>query len=378
MSVSYIPESVKIRLWGKAAGRCEYKGCNDTRWIDCLTKFEFNSAYIAHIVADKPEGPRGDAVLSEQLKADLGNLMLLCDAHHRLIDHGDVVGHPVGVLRTMKHDHEMRIELLTSMQDDHRSHVLLFGANIGEANPHLSMEKSQWAMSSTHYPHDNRPIDLGMRNSALKDNDARFWENERENLRAQFNAHVKQRLALVEIKHFSIFGLAPIPLLMELGALLSDIPAAEVYQLHREPSDWKWQEDPQGFEYVIREPVDRKKTVSLNLSLSATIDDDRISKAMGDDRSAWTITIANPNNDFLKGRGQLRKFREIFRDLLNRIKLEHGEDSRIHIFPAVPVSIALEMGRVRMPKAELPFSVYDHNRISGGFVHALDIGPSIP
>lgn len=81
MSVSYIRESVKVRLWGKGAGRCEYDGCNDRLWLDSLTKCEYNSAYIAYIIADKPSGPRGDPVLSELLKADIANLMILCDKH---------------------------------------------------------------------------------------------------------------------------------------------------------------------------------------------------------------------------------------------------------------------------------------------------------
>ena len=95
MSVSYIPEKVKIRLWGKAAGRCQYDGCNKQLWLDSLTKTEFNTAYIAHIVADQPNGPRGDAALSKKLKADISNLMLMCDEHHRLIDREDIEGHPV-------------------------------------------------------------------------------------------------------------------------------------------------------------------------------------------------------------------------------------------------------------------------------------------
>jgi hypothetical protein len=60
MSISKIPERTKLLLWGKAGGRCEYDGCNEPLWLDSVTKFEFNAAYIAHIVADKPSGPRGD------------------------------------------------------------------------------------------------------------------------------------------------------------------------------------------------------------------------------------------------------------------------------------------------------------------------------
>ena len=76
MSITKIPERIKLLLWGKAGGRCEYEGCNELLWQDPLTKFEFNSAYIAHIIADKPKGPRGDVVLSKQLRFDLSNLRL--------------------------------------------------------------------------------------------------------------------------------------------------------------------------------------------------------------------------------------------------------------------------------------------------------------
>ena len=111
MSKTKIPESVKIRLWGKAAGRCQYEGCNKPLWIDSLKKFEFNSAYIAHIVADSPGGPRGDKLLSKKLATDISNLMLMCDEHHRLVDNIDIKGHPVGLLDQMKKKHENRIEV---------------------------------------------------------------------------------------------------------------------------------------------------------------------------------------------------------------------------------------------------------------------------
>lgn len=121
MSVSYISDWVKFCLWGKAAGRCQYDGCNHPLFRDDVTQAAFNSAYIAHIVADKPEGPRGHPTLSEALKSDLNNLMLLCDVHHRLVDKVDVAGHPVEKLQGMKRKHEERMELLASISEGRHS-----------------------------------------------------------------------------------------------------------------------------------------------------------------------------------------------------------------------------------------------------------------
>jgi hypothetical protein len=374
MSVSSIPDKVKIRLWGKAAGRCQYDGCNKPLWKDEHTKAEFNSAYIAHIIADSPKGPRGHATLSKQLKDDISNLMLMCDIHHRLIDKEDVKGHPVERLRGMKFKHENRIEVVTSIDGDKQSHIIFYGANIGKHNAPLSWQKAAQAMLPERFPAESRAIELSLKNSSFQDSDTNFWRIEKENLNRLFNLNVKARLVANEIKHFSVFALAPIPLLVEFGRLLSDIPAADVYQLHREPPNWKWQSCPDDFEYILKEPDSRHKTVAINLSLSATIDNEtRISKVLNKNHSIWTLTTTEPNNDCLKSKKQLLLFRQIFRNLLNRIKAEHGEDANVHLFPAVPVSVAVEIGRVWMPKADLPIKVYDQNSKLGGFIPAIEI-----
>jgi len=373
MSISYIPEKIKIRLWGKASGRCEYEGCNKPLWLDFLTKAEFNTAYIAHIIADQPDGPRGDTKLSKKLKNDISNLMLMCDEHHRLIDKEDVQGHPVERLREMKRKHENRIEILTSICEDKQSHILLYGANVGRQNAPLSYEKASVAMVPERYPAETRPIELSLKNSSFQDHEEKYWEIEKEHLRRQYESKVLPRLASGNVRHFSIFAIAPQPLLMEFGRLLSDIPAADVYQLHREPPDWKWQKHPAGFEYTVIEPNTFKSSPVLNLSLSATINNARISRVLNEPHSIWMMTIKHPNNDFLKSRQQLRMFRTELRKLLDRIKAKHGESAVIHLFPTVPVSIAVEIGRIWMPKADLPIKVYEQNRDMGGFTPVLTL-----
>ncbi len=77
---------VSNMLWLRAAGRCEFRGCNKRLWLDDLTKDPCNLANIAHIVSDSPDGPRGDTVRSPQLAGKIENLMLLCRDHHKVID----------------------------------------------------------------------------------------------------------------------------------------------------------------------------------------------------------------------------------------------------------------------------------------------------
>lgn len=373
MSVSSIPLDVRYRLWGKAAGRCQYRGCNTPLWIDELTKAEFNSAYLAHIIADKPDGPRGDAKLSPLLNKDINNIMLLCDVHHRLIDKKDVKGHPVKLLQDMKREHEERIGLITEMDTDRKTNVILFGTNIGDHSSPLNRSSVYPALKEEkRYPAHSEPVSLNLDNSLFKDSDEFFWQVETKNLQQQFKEKIEPLLSK-ELNHFSVFGIAPQPLLMELGRLFSDIPVVETFQRQREPEPtWKWTEGKESI-YTVKEPQEIKDKVALIISLSGTITNHRIFSALGEDISIWTLTIDNPNNDFLKSKKQLSKFRETFRNLLNRIKYLHGQDNEIHIFPSAPVAINVEIGRVWMPKVDLPMKIYDENRKNGGFQYALTI-----
>lgn len=374
MSVSYIKQETRFILWGKSAGRCQYEGCNKQLYLDSLTKAEFNSSYIAHIVADKPNGPRGDKLLSEKLKEDISNLMLMCDEHHRLIDKKQVKEHTVERLIRMKKDHEDRMARLTDILERKEAHVLLYGANIGSHNSSLIYEDTLNALSPHFYPSDTGSIELGLKNSSFVDRDNRFWEIEEENLKNKFNQKVIPLKESSKIQNYCVFALAPQPLLVKLGTLLYDLANVEVFNNQKEPKTWKWTSGIGEENYFkIIKPKEINNKIALVFSLSATINDERITNVLGKDCSIWKITLKNPNNDFLKYKNHLSQFRVVCRQILNEIKATHGENNEINIFPAMLPSTAVELGRVWYPKADLPLIIFDQNRELGGFVKALEI-----
>jgi len=374
MSVSYIKQETKFILWGKSAGRCQYEGCNNPLYFDILTKAEFNSSYIAHIIADKPNGPRGDKVLSEKYKSDISNLMLLCDDHHRLIDKKEVEEHPIKRLKKMKKDHEDRIFMLSGISKEKESHVILYGANIGEHNSFLGYKQAYQAMIPQYYPTLNGDIRLGLINSSLEDDSKEYWDFETKNLIQKFQQKVVPLTESDNIQNYSIFGLAPQPLLIKLGSLLFDIVNVEVYNPQKEPKTWKWKKgNGEANFFKLIKPQKNQKQIALVFSLSGTVNDDRITSVLGYDCSIWKITIEKPNNDFMKYKNHLEQFRKISRNVLDLIKKEHGEKAKINIFPAMLPSTAIEFGRVWNPKADLPLTIYDQNRKHGGFIKTIEI-----
>jgi len=369
-----IPESTRCMLWGRASGRCEFEGCNRKLSSHPKTGETVNLAEAAHIIGFSEKGPRGEKDLSDDLAQDVDNLMLLCRLCHKLIDANEQ-RYPVSRLKRMKRRHEQRIARVTGIGQERESHMLLYGANVGDHScPVFPGSAAPAVLADERFP-AAQAFELGMVNSSFRDCSAQFWRIEAENLRALFRERVSPLLASGGIRHLSVFGLAPQPLLVLLGYLLCDIHhETQVYQLHREPPGWLLQSHPEGFDFIVRECGEAAGPPALVLSLSATVTDDRVHSVLGDDAAIWRMSIPEPGNDFLRSPQQLQQFRQAMRRLMDRIKARHGQGALLHVFPAMPVAAAVEMGRVIMPKADMPLRVYDQNNDQRGFIPALDIG----
>ena len=368
-----IPNSVVTRLWARSAGRCAYTGCNKVLWQDILTRRNYNQAYIAHIVAAEPDGPRGDAILSPKLCQNYENLMLLCDSHHRLIDKVDVAGHPVSMLYEMKLAHEERMDRLTDIQENKKSQIILYLANVGPQTPTLTNDIAFETITPAYYPASSRAIDLSYRNSVNRDHDPDYWQIEENNLIKQYKEKVAPLCSDGTTAHFSVLAFAPQPLLIKLGALLGDIHAMDIYQRHRKPPSWKWQLPTETVTYTVIPPAEDRPIVALNISLSALINNQRIYDTLGVDCSIWTLTIDFPNVHFVRSPTQLATFRQVARSIYDTVNFKYGQQATLHVFPAMPNSLAIEFGRSRLPKVDVPLIIYDNNKETDGFSKALTI-----
>lgn len=353
----------RIFVWGRAAGRCQYHGCGKRLDGDLVTgDLSKNNAYLAHIIASDPGGVRGDPVLSHQLSNDPENLMLMCDPHHREIDDpAKIARYTVDVLREMKRAHEERVERLLANPNAIPAHVLRIAAAIGDNETAIPVRDCIEAMTPDFTLADRRPIDIKVRDIAQKDNDPRYYPIVIDALRAKFQREIKGRFADGELEHLAVFGFAPIPILMELGILLSDLSAVSVYGRHREPKPgWAWPNDREPLEFTCVPGARGPKKVALKLSVTAGISDDRITRALPDEQvSIWEIRSSRLGASELRNKDDLSRFRELVGKTFDSIKDQHGMDVELSVFPALPVPCAIEFGRTWQPKAHPPFLIYD-------------------
>ena len=371
-----IGRAVERELWGRAAGRCQFPGCNRLLYKSPVTQEGVNISEKAHIFSFSERGPRGREPLARYCYGlnDIANLLLVCHDCHKTIDQ-DTNGtrYPASLLREWKCQHEERVRIVTGISPTRKSHVILYGGKIGQENSPLQSDSAIAAMFPEWFPAEDRPVTLSMR-SEHEDTEELFWQSEAAHLRAAFERHVVPRIDEGSPNHFSVFAFANQPLLILLGVLLTDKVPAEPYQLHREPAGWRWQAEPESFSFRTVAPQQRYGTPALVISLSARIDPERITSILGPKTAIWELTIDECHNDFLKSRAQLVAFREAARKLIVEIAHKHGQRTPLNIFPAMPVACAVELGRVRMPKADMPWVVFDQNNKLGRFIKATEIG----
>lgn len=347
------------KLWAKAAGRCEYDGCNKLLYKDDLTSEDINRGFVAHIIAASPDGPRGDVVLSAQLLDNIGNVMLMCHDHHRLIDQEQVAEHTVERLRDMKKKHEDRVREVTEIDAAKISVPVVYGTNIGKEVVSIPRRELAQAMLPDNYPTEN-VVTISCQNSSLYDSQELYWQAEVAQLEQKYNESLKPLIGKEGIDCVSVFALAPQPLLVKLGTKLSDLHKVKVYQKHREPNTWKWQAVTKPNPMKIIRPGDTSKTPVLIFSLSAKAISTRVRKRFGDEASIWEVTAEEPNNDMLRSADQLVDFRQQTRKVLDDINASSAYDS-IKVFMAMPAACAVELGRVWMPKADKKLVLRDKN-----------------
>jgi hypothetical protein len=170
------------KLWGLSAGQCNYPGCN----ADCIQFLEKTGAVVigemAHIIARKQDGPRGESLMEDNT---YNNLILLCPSHHTIIDKAPADFSKETLLKWKEiHESSIRKSLMSIKYDDklvlfndvkkmlikNHSIWLQYGpdSDVAKSNPYSnSYQIWQYRKIDTIIPNNRKIINLIDRNINL-------------------------------------------------------------------------------------------------------------------------------------------------------------------------------------------------------------------
>ena len=345
-----IPDHVKLELWAKSGGRCQFKGCNKPLWHDHLTMNALNQSHISHIVSWTPKGPRGDAMRSENLSVDICNLLLLCPQHNKEIDNKRfILKYTEPLLQRWKKEHEKRIEIVTDINNESKTAILIFKSNIG--NNFVEVDPRQVTCAIfPYYPIQTHPYTIDL--TKLNNKEDNYWKSGFKQIEIQINSFLDKNNFEITFKHISVFALAPIPFLIKLGYSLGDTIPMRLFQKHRDVDNWNWKISAGEFPcFKITECTSKRETVNhiaLVFSLSGKVKRNEYQPFLKEDWEIIEIYIDEPNTGFLREEIQLMNFRKMYREVLANIRIKWGTGVKIHIFPAIPAPIAVEIGTLNI------------------------------
>lgn len=345
---AYISAQVRRDLWIAAAGRCEFRGCCKPVDRDFLTKKAKSVVgECAHIIADSPAGARGVPGLSEELAADLNNLMLACfDCHTRIDRHGQSNEFTAEQLRAMKREHEVRIERMYSATGVEESMPVVMSFPIGGHVPAIDVRHIQYAMLTNsdfkRFP-TAAAVHIDQSNFFLQDNDPDFWGGAQRALTQQYEQRIRPELvARGGAAHLSIAGFAPIPMLMKLGALVGDKTPAAIMDLPGEKWLWDTRDTCPEPSYTFTVPPTVPREVSVVVSISG-----RAQHPVG--CNVVEFQAVAPDRNIIRKEAHVQQFRTSFNVFLQQL---FAAGARVlHVHPATPLSASIEIGRSLLPKA---------------------------
>ncbi|MGM0580549.1 MAG: SAVED domain-containing protein [Bacteroidota bacterium] len=360
-----IPKNVKIKVWTEAAGRCQFKNCNEPLWYNELTLSNTNFGQMAHIIGASKKGPRGGD-LSEKLARDPENLLLVCSTCHKEIDDSITRGdYSIQRLREMKSEHTTRVRMLLE-QPGKKTRPLIFTTQVGGQQTAFSKRSILQAVlpdyTDTIEDHWYRITSKSFDREKQHSWDAVMQEID-ENV-----SDINRACSNGKVSHISVFGLAPQPLLMYLGRSLGDKISCQIFEPRRTENQdnmWKWnEEDGANIEFkTARIAKNDSSEAILLIALSDYLGDDKYEEMPVKNPSIYKITINNPVQGFVSKKSDVSNFIMSMRSLLNKIQKEVGKDCKLHIVPAMPASLAIEFGRLLQPTKDHEITVYEY--ISG-------------
>ena len=215
-------------------------------------------------------------------------------------------------------------------------------------------------------------VSLSLSNSILdQQNGDTFWENERKSLICNFSRKV---IPLLEDGgSFSVFGLAPIPLLILYGNLFANRPNIDVYQLKKNPSSWEWENNytKLNISTTWLSNFHHASEAVIMLSFSGKVNIANVNNTINTaSLPTVELSIENPYDDFLRSKQQLDEFLIAFRKIKSKL-LELGV-KQIHLFAAIPISFAISIGQAYNPNYDANLITYDYKQ--GIYTKALTIG----
>lgn len=381
-----------------AGWRCQFSGCGTDLHTHAPTGRGGRFSYYAHIVASSPRGPRGHATRSALLADEVENIMLLCDACHRLIDRIDPDYYTEGLLQGMRQRSIADVKRLLNTLQYPQAEVVAIIGNIAGQVPHFSIHDAEPALWESHLRAANQqPEYLFHIDHQLHDVHASdYWS-------AVFRAMRSDGSQLQRILNgagrggaprprLAIFALHSTSVLLVAGRVLGETGGTHLFQPHRSVASdakstrWVWPPRERTrrsdkFKVQVLKALELGATeANLVVALTFSIAPQRLPSGCFD---AATNTLSlptvevyvEPQDRGIHLIGAPEDLQDLGRALDRAIQILHDEwhVSRVNLFIGAPTTAVVTMGQKMQARDQATYVCHESKERDGVFLPTVEI-----
>ncbi len=379
-----IDDRTAQKVWADAGGRCMFKGCGkDLTEIPLWTKAA-RVGYLAHIVASDPDGPRGTQADSHRLANNPENIMLMCDAHHRLIDAFAPTEYRADTLNEMRRAHRDKVRLYLGALSYPTAQAATLHANLANIPTYFHDSEFVEAILATGRSMHPTVLHYVRRTCQRDDRDATgFWTNylrEHEGQIRQLITNFNSATG-TPTESLSVFPLHHIPTMILAGRIIGEAQSIQVFQYDRHRRSWAWdphaQPKPTGTFNSTSLPTEQAQDVFVTIELSAAIDEEAIPaelrERIADGRLPWVrITTPSPRADCIAHPDDLDQFTRVARTVIAYVQ-DVMRVRRVHLIAMSPASSVFRFGQMLQAGHHPEYVVYDRPGGEYPFIPAFSI-----
>lgn len=374
------PETAN-KVWADAGGCCMFKGCGrDLSNVPLYSK-SARIAYLAHIIASDPDGPRGTIAESHLHSNHPENIMLMCDAHHRLIDSFEPGMYKAPRLQKMRREHSSKVRMYRDAMRFPEARVMTLFADLGNIPTHFPDSEFMEALLAeglSMRPDVKRHLTYQIRDDRTP---ADFWGNYLREMELPIRNMVQDLGRPPSADVLAVFPVHHTPTLVLAGRIVGEARQVRVFQRSRQRKSWLWNSNtaarPAGTFKVSGLTDTQADEVLLTVELTAHIDKsalpDGLFKAVTERNMPWIrLTTDSPNGECIQQKEDLAQVVDVARRTINTIQ-DKIRAKHVHLIVICPVSAAFSIGQLIQAGHHAIFVLYDRPNGQQLFKEAFSI-----
>ena len=355
------------KVWADAGGCCMFKGCaQDLSNVPLYNKSR-RIAYLAHIIASDPDGPRGTDEESHLLSNHPENIMLMCDAHHRLIDSFEPGIYKAPRLQEMRRVHSSKVRMYRDAMRFPEAQVMTLFADLGNIPTHFpdsEFVEALLAEEMSMHPEVKRHITFRARDDRTPPD---FWGNYLREMELAIGNMVQDLRRPSFANSLAVFPVHHTPTLILAGRIVGEARQVEVFQRSRQRKSWLWNvnaaaRSANSFSVSGLSDIQVDEVI-FTVELSANIDENtlplRLYQQFAAGQMPWIrLTTDDPNPECIQRKEDLSQFIHAARSAVNSIQ-DMMRAKRVHLIVVSPASATFSVGQLLQAGHHSVFTIYD-------------------